>query len=107
MSARIRRRGAPSSVVPTATSNVPCGVRTNTIAPGTFIFFTAASTIARSSCGSMTFNAEFFGVELPGVVVAEDAVDFSPVGEQPAINTASTAMHTRCTVRESMTTPEE
>lgn len=99
--------GVPSSVTPTVTSNLPCGVRSATIAPGTFIFFAAASTTARSVCGSMTFRAEFFGVELPGVVVAEDAVDFSPVGEQPAINTASTAMHTRCTVRESMTTPEE
>jgi hypothetical protein len=59
----------------------------------------------------MTFNAEPRGAELAAVVVAEDAVDFSPVGEQPAINTAthaaSTAMHKRCTVRECMATPEE
>ena len=36
----------PSSVVPTATLKLPCGVRKTTIAPGTFSFSAAASTTA-------------------------------------------------------------
>src|SRR6478735_3058822 len=86
---------APISVVPTATSKFPCGVRSTTTAPGTFSSFANPSTTARNASRSMVFNADPVGTALAAVAVvgAEDDVAGSVAVEQLAINSATHAIN--------------